>query len=178
VAPAAVERPAPAPTAAPAAAPAAPAARDAPSSPAARPSPAPSTAPASGPARTPAQAPAPSGTGDSPARVPQPGLGRDDIFSPRQDAAPAPLPPARPRIDLDAARQRAREVANEGVGSRGLLPLQITAPLDPKKSKLERELEKSIRPDCSEAYQGMGLLAAPALIAGALSNDSGCRWRK
>ena len=69
-------------------------------------------------------------------------------------------------------------MANEGSGSRGILPLQIAVPFEVKKSKLEKDLEKSIRPDCTEAYQGMGLLAAPTLIAGALSNDSGCRWRK
>ena len=77
-----------------------------------------------------------------------------------------------------AVATRAREIATEGSGTRGLVPLQIDIPLDAKKAKLEKDLEKSIRPDCSEAYAGMGLLAAPALIAGALSNDSLCRWRK
>lgn len=101
--------------------------------------------------------------------------GRDDIFRPR-DAAPSSTPaePARPRLNLDQIRQRAREIATEGAGSRGILPL--TVPLPPeKKSKLAEQLEKAIKPDCRSAYADMGLLAVPALVAGAVA-DAGCRW--
>ncbi|MEO7762222.1 MAG: hypothetical protein ABIS68_09970 [Casimicrobiaceae bacterium] len=75
---------------------------------------------------------------------------------------------------MDQIRQRAREIANEGSGSRGFLPLQIPVPPD-KKSKLADQLEKAIKPDCRNAYADMGLLAVPALIAGAVA-DVGCRW--
>jgi hypothetical protein len=101
--------------------------------------------------------------------------GRDDMFRPRPDAnAPAAPPGAAPRLNLDAIRQRAREIATEGSGSRGLLPLQIAVPLD-KKSKLSEGIEKAIKPDCRSAYADMGLLAVPALVAGAVA-DAGCRW--
>ena len=186
VTPAPVERasaPAPSRPAAPAQPATAPAARDMPATaPSATPTATPSSAPASSPSRTPASAPAPAardtGEGLGPSRNP-PGTpgGRDDIFRVRPDAAPsAPLPSGAPRINLDAARQRAREVANEGAGSRGILPLQIAVPMEERKSKLAKDLENAIKPDCDKAYGNMGLLAVPALIAGAVA-DAGCRWR-
>ena len=72
---------------------------------------------------------------------------RDDIFRPRTETPPSALPvvPA-PRLNLDAIRQRARELATEGSGSRGLLPLQIPVPAE-RRSKLADELEKAIKPD-------------------------------
>src|SRR6185436_296533 len=98
--------------------------------------------------------------------------GRDDIFRPRQDAPGTQ--PARPRVDMDQIRQRAREIANEGSGSRGILPLQVPLPPE-RKSKLSEQLEKAIKPDCRNAYADMGLLAVPALVAGAVAYV-GCRW--
>ena len=101
--------------------------------------------------------------------------GRDDMFKPRTESTgPAPEPGAAPRLNFDTVRQRAREAATEGSGSRGLLPLQIPIPAE-RKSKLAEELEKAIKPDCRNAYAGMGLLAIPALVAGAVA-DVGCRW--
>jgi hypothetical protein len=88
--------------------------------------------------------------------------------------APASQPGSAPRINLDAVRQRAREIATEGSGSRGLLPLQIPVPAE-RKSKLAEGIEKAIKPDCRNAYAGAGLLAIPALVAGAIA-DIGCRW--
>jgi len=75
---------------------------------------------------------------------------------------------------MDEIRQKAREIANEGSGSRGFLPLQIPIPLE-KKSKLADDLQKAVKPDCRKAYADMGLLAVPALVAGAVA-DVGCRW--
>jgi hypothetical protein len=75
---------------------------------------------------------------------------------------------------MDQIRQRAREIANEGSGSRGILPLQVPLPPE-RKSKLSEQLEKAIKPDCRNAYADMGLLAVPALVAGAVA-DVGCRW--
>jgi hypothetical protein len=85
-----------------------------------------------------------------------------------------PGQPARPKLDMEQIRQRAREIATEGSGSPGFLPLQIPVPVE-KKSKLADQLEKAIKPDCRNAYADMGLLAVPALVAGAVA-DVGCRW--
>jgi hypothetical protein len=103
----------------------------------------------------------------------------EDIFKPRPDAVnPSAAPNAAPRIDLDAARKRAvRDIANEGSGSRGVLPFALPVPPPPdKKSKAAQAMEKAIKPDCRTAYANLGLLAAPALIASAISDDGGCRW--
>ncbi|MBP8297085.1 MAG: hypothetical protein KAX84_13310 [Burkholderiales bacterium] len=169
--------------------------RDAPAAPATAPTPAPTpaatssapTAPAAPaapatPTATPAAAaPAPSGRDTGTPADPSPRTrvgtpdGRDDIFRPRPDtAAPAAPPGAAPRLNLDAVRQRAREIATEGSGSRGLLPLQIPVPAE-RKSRLAEGIEKAIKPDCRNAYADMGLLAVPALVAGAVA-DVGCRW--
>ena len=102
----------------------------------------------------------------------------EDIFKPRPDALnPSAAPGSAPRIDLDAARKRAvRDIANEGSGSRGVLPFPLPVPPPPeKKSKAAQAMEKAIKPDCRTAYADSGLLAVPALIAGAFDNGS-CRW--
>jgi hypothetical protein len=129
------------------------------------------------PASAPATAPA------RPETLPAPRSGapaaEEDIFKPRRDAVnPSAAPGAAPRIDLEAARKRAvREMANEGSGSRGMLPFPLPVPPPPeKKSKAAQAMEKAIKPDCRTAYASMGLLAAPALIASAISDDGGCRW--
>ena len=151
---------APAPAAASTPAPAAPAA---PATPPTRAT----LAPSGQPTGTPAEAPPRQRVGTSD--------GRDDIFKPRPEAAPpATQPGSAPRLNLDAVRQRAREIATEGSGSRGFLPLQIPVPAE-RKSKLADDMEKAIKPDCRNAYANMGLLAVPALVAGAVA-DVGCRW--
>lgn len=98
----------------------------------------------------------------------------EDIFRQRRDVpTPSTEPGAAPRIDLDAAKKRAvRAIANEGSGSRGVLPFPLPVPPE-KKSK--DAMEKAIKPDCRTAYAGMGLLAVPALVASAIG-DGGCRW--
>ena len=126
------------------------------------------TAPASAPARPEALPPLRYGT---PAA-------EEDLFKPRGDAVnPAAAPGAAPRIDLDAARKRAvRDIASEGSGSRGVLPFPLPVPPPPdKKSKAAQAMEKAIKPDCRTAYAESGLLAVPALLAGAFDNG-GCRW--
>ncbi len=135
--------------------------------------------PAASPGRAPA-APAPARTetppGESPPRLrfgaPDPA---DEIFKPRSDVAPAAAEPGgAPRLDLDATRQRAREIASEGAGYRGIVPA-IPPPPPDRKSKLAEAIEKAQKPDCRDAYAGMGLLAVPALVASAVGNG-GCRW--
>ena len=99
----------------------------------------------------------------------------EDIFKPRRDGVtPSTEPGATPRIDLDAAKKRAvRDLAHEGSGSRGVLPFPLPVPPPEKKSK--DGMEKAIKPDCRTAYAGLGLLAVPALVAAAIT-DEGCRW--
>jgi hypothetical protein len=94
----------------------------------------------------------------------------EEIFKPRSDR---PGESAAPRIDLDAARKRAaREIS--GSGSTGVLPFPL--PVPEKKTKEANAMEKAIKPDCRTAYAGMGLLAVPALVAAAVSENPGCRW--
>ncbi len=82
---------------------------------------------------------------------------------------------AAPRLDLDAVRKRAREMASEGSGQRAILPF----PLPPKpehKTKEALAFDKALkRPDCRDAYAGMGLLAVAPLLWSAIG-DEGCRW--
>jgi hypothetical protein len=134
--------------------------------------------PAAAPGRT-LSAPAPPRTdgpsGATPPRLrfgaPDPG---EEIFKPRDDAArPTAEPGSAPRLDLDATRQRAREVASEGAGYRGIVPA-LPPPPD-RKSKLADAIDKAQKPDCRDAYAAMGLLAVPALVASAVANG-GCRW--
>jgi hypothetical protein len=97
----------------------------------------------------------------------------EDIFKPRRDVAAPPGESGAPRIDMEAARQRAREIASETTSTRGILPA-----LPPPPERLSKEgnaLEKAIKPDCRTAYAGMGLLAVPVLVASTIS-DGGCRW--
>lgn len=98
--------------------------------------------------------------------------GDDDIFKPRRDAG-ATSGDGPPSIDLDAAHKRAREIASEATGTRGILP--ALPPPPERKSKESIALEKAIKPDCRTAYAGMGLLAVPALVASTIG-DGGCRW--
>jgi hypothetical protein len=91
-----------------------------------------------------------------------------DIFKPRRDTGETP------RIDLDAAKKRAaREIVHEGSGSPAVLPFPL--PVPERKTKEAKAMEKAIKADCRTAYAGMGLLAVPALVASAIT-DEGCRW--
>ena len=100
----------------------------------------------------------------------------EEIFKPRRDVVvPSSEPGSAPRIDLEASRQRAREIASEGSGYRGVVPLAVPPPAVDRKSKLAEAIEKALKPDCRDAYAAMGLLAVPALVASAIGNG-GCRW--
>jgi hypothetical protein len=92
----------------------------------------------------------------------------------RERSSDAPAPGTEPRIDLDAARARAREVAREGTGNRALLPFPMP-PLPDKKSKEQLAIEKAWKPDCKDAYKGLGLLAVVPLIANEFG-EGNCRW--
>jgi hypothetical protein len=96
----------------------------------------------------------------------------EDIFKPRRDVAPAGEGGA-PGLDMEAARQRAREIASETTSTRGILA--ALPPPPERQSKEGHALEKAIKPDCRTAYAGMGLLAVPVLVASTIG-DAGCRW--
>jgi hypothetical protein len=94
----------------------------------------------------------------------------EELFKPRTDR---PGDTAAPRTDLQAAKKRAaREIT--GSGSTGVLPFPL--PVPEKKTKEAKAMEKAIKPDCRTAYAGMGLLAVPALVTAAVSDEAGCRW--
>lgn len=99
----------------------------------------------------------------------------DFLNAPR--GAPREAPDARkpPGLDLDAVRNRARELARQGTGQRALLPFPMpVAP--PRKSKEEIALENARKPDCQTAYKDLGLLAVIPLLANEIGEGS-CRWR-
>ena len=104
--------------------------------------------------------------------APDPG---DEIFRPRGDAAPAAEPGTAPRLDLEATRQRAREIASDGSAYRGFVPAIPPPPAVDRKSKLADAIDKAQKPDCRDAYAAMGLLAVPALVVSTVGNG-GCRW--
>ncbi len=98
----------------------------------------------------------------------------EDIFRPRRDVGvPSAEPGVAPRVDMNAVRKRAREIASETGSARGILP--ALPPPAERKSKESLALEKAIKPDCRTAYAGMGLLAVPALVVSTIG-DGGCRW--
>lgn len=99
----------------------------------------------------------------------------EDVFKPRRDVVPpSPEPGSAPRIDLDAARRRAREIASEGSGPRRLLPFPMP-PREERKSKEAIAIEKALKPDCRTAYAGLGLAAIVPLLGSAIG-EGGCKW--
>ena len=94
----------------------------------------------------------------------------DDHFGPRRDDGKAA-----PKLDSDAARQRAREIASEGAGRRAILPFPMPAK-PARKSKEAIAIEKALKPDCRNAYADMGLLAIAPLLWDAIREDGKCKW--
>lgn len=106
--------------------------------------------------------------------------GTADALAPRGTlAAPSLAPPTgggtAPRLDPDALRQRARELAREGSGPRTLLPFNVK-PKEEFKTKEQQAFDKALkRPDCKDAYAGMGLAAVVPLLWDSVS-EKGCKW--
>lgn len=92
----------------------------------------------------------------------------------RQPPSDAPVPGTGPRIDLEAAKARARQVAREGSGNRALLPFPMP-PAPERKTREQVAIEKAWKPDCKDAYKDMGLLAVVPLIANEFG-EGNCRW--
>ncbi len=97
--------------------------------------------------------------------------GEDELFQRRSDTV---APGAAPRIDLDAARKRAREIANEGSGSRAILPFPMP-PKPERKSKEAIAIEKAFKPDCRTAYANLGLAAIVPLLWDSIGEGK-CKW--
>jgi hypothetical protein len=97
----------------------------------------------------------------------------DEIFKPRANVEQNTTP----RLDLEATRQRAREIASDGSAYRGIAPvIPAPAPID-RKSKLAEAIDKAQKPDCRTAYADMGLLAVVPLVASTIADgNGGCRW--
>jgi hypothetical protein len=71
-------------------------------------------------------------------------------------------------------RRRAAELTRQGTGNRALLPIPMP-PVEKPKSKLEQAIENARKPDCRDAYKGLGLLAVVPLIANEFGEGT-CRW--
>jgi hypothetical protein len=102
----------------------------------------------------------------------------DDPFSSPFARPPAASMPAEgaPRLDLEAMRQRAREITREGTGQRAILPMPM--PGKPaQKSKEQLAIEQAWKPDCKTAYSGMGLLAMIPLMMNAFGEGT-CSWNR
>lgn len=107
----------------------------------------------------------------SPFKPPAPASVAPEI---REGAPSTTYDPTAPKLDLDAVRKRAGQIAREGSGQRAVLPFPMP-PAPERKSKEAIALEKARKPDCRTAYQGLGLLAIAPLIANEFGEGT-CRW--
>jgi hypothetical protein len=99
----------------------------------------------------------------------------DEIFGTRRDA-PAAESGAPPAVTVESMKKRAREIAAEGSGSRGVLNMIPPPPPVEKKDKLAEDIAKAAKPDCRTAYAGLGILAVVPLVASSVGNNGGCNW--
>jgi hypothetical protein len=96
-------------------------------------------------------------------------------FKPPAPAADSPgRDPAAPRLDLDAIRNRAGELAREGSGQRAILPFPMP-PVPERKTKMQTAIENARKPDCRTAYSALGLAAIVPLIANEFGEGK-CKW--
>lgn len=120
-------------------------------------------------------APAPLGSGQpaAEANLPRPGVGAPDAGSRvgLDVATPPSVPPSAPRLNLDLAPSRGGAIS--GQGPRGVFQMMPRPP--ETKSKLTEGIEKAAKPDCRQAYGGMGLAAVVPLVIDAV-RDKGCKW--
>ena len=81
-------------------------------------------------------------------------------------------PRAPPRLNLQLSRPRGGEISRGS--SAGVLPVLPRPPeVD---EKLGRDIARSAKQECKDAYRAAGLLAVVPLAAQALKADSGCKW--
>jgi hypothetical protein len=129
-------------------------------------------APAGAPGRSPAARTETPASGDR-IRFGAPSV-EDEIFGTKRDA-PAAESGAPPAVTVESMKKRAREIAAEGSGSRGVLNMIPPPPVE-KKDKLAEDIAKAAKPDCRTAYAGLGLLAVVPLVASSVGNNGGCNW--
>jgi hypothetical protein len=98
----------------------------------------------------------------------------DEIFGTKRDA-PAAESGAPPAVTVESMKKRAREIAAEGSGSRGVINMLPPPPVE-KKDKLAEDIAKAAKPDCRTAYAGLGILAVVPLVASSVGNNGGCNW--
>jgi hypothetical protein len=98
----------------------------------------------------------------------------DEIFGTKRDG-PAAESGAPPAVTVESMKRRAREIAAEGSGSRGVLNMIPPPPVE-KKDKLAEDIAKAAKPDCRTAYAGLGILAVVPLVASSVGNNGGCNW--
>ena len=125
-------------------------------------------------------------TSDVPPARTMPQVPSESAGSRREPAAPSAsstIGPPEPSLNLDAIRDRARGIAGntatdgnrEGAGPRTVFPFP-TVPPESLKSKEAKIFDKALkRPDCRDAYAGLGLAAVVPLVADAITNK-GCKW--
>ena len=109
--------------------------------------------------------------GREPAAQPAPA---ESPFRRRDEPPSSTYDPTKPSIDPEALRKRAGELTREGMGQRALLPFPLP-PVEKPKSKLEAAIENARKPDCRDAYKGLGLAAVVPLIANEFGEGT-CRW--
>ena len=111
-----------------------------------------------------------------PAQAATPGVPADTLSSRRELPSPSlPSTTAAPRLDLDAIRNRARNMPSEGSGPRTVFQFP-TPPPQAIKSRDAKIFDRALkRPDCRDAYAGLGLAAVVPLVADAITNK-GCKW--
>jgi hypothetical protein len=103
-----------------------------------------------------------------------PSLRPSPFRSPAPSTDSSTYDPTAPRIDLDAVRNRAGELAREGSGQRAILPFPMP-PVPEKKTKMQTAIENARKPDCRTAYSQLGLAAIVPLIANEFG-EGNCRW--
>ena len=94
-------------------------------------------------------------------------IGRD-VATPLGPAASAP-----PKLNLQLNRPRGGELSRFG-GTAGALPVLPRPP--ERDDKLAKDIEKTGKTDCRNAYTGMGPLAVIPLAIAAVRKDGGCKW--
>jgi hypothetical protein len=138
----------------------------------------PAAEPAPQPAAQPEAAAKPAPRARTPRRViavpTRPAASEDKPFTVDTPPPADPAPASTPRFNLDAARNIARQVANEPDPAKvGTALERLPPPPLQTESKLERGIKGAKRADCKDGVPG-GLLA-PLFLA-MDKKDSGCKW--
>lgn len=82
---------------------------------------------------------------------------------------------ATPLLDPETLHAEIRQNLRKEARKRAQPPAYLRAEQPEPKSKLGRDIEQAIRPDCQTAYAGAGLLAVVPLVIDAV-RDKGCKW--